>query len=181
MQKQHLEIVQRLFCWSVRCCNVPTQHQRLKQYHSPPVYFGTCSFKLLLTEDQCSPHRLLSRGHYLPRTCPKRAAISWDLSPQMLRCEIRVLSYGFPLGRRAPEQKATLEGGVVHGGPPASCSLYAAASNCLFPSSVWRCCLTASLCFLVVVVFYWIAKFELLSNEDCFWTGFSFLKACFHA
>lgn len=94
MQKQHLEMVQRLFCWSVRCCNVPTEHQRLKQYHSPPVYFGTCSFKLLLTGSQCSPHRLLSRGHYLPRTCPKWTAINWNLSPQMLRCEIRVLSYG---------------------------------------------------------------------------------------
>lgn len=44
MQKQHLEVVQRLLCWRVCYCNIPTEHKRLKQYHVPPVYFGTCFF-----------------------------------------------------------------------------------------------------------------------------------------
>lgn len=44
MQKQHLEMVQRWLRWRVHCCNIPTEHNCLKQYHIPPVYFGTCFF-----------------------------------------------------------------------------------------------------------------------------------------
>lgn len=44
MQKQHLEVVQRLLCWRVHFCNIPTEHKRLKQHHILPAYFGTCCF-----------------------------------------------------------------------------------------------------------------------------------------
>lgn len=44
MQKQHLEMVQRLLCWRVHYCDIPTEHKCLRQYHILPVYFGTCSF-----------------------------------------------------------------------------------------------------------------------------------------
>lgn len=44
MQKQHLEMVQRLLCWRVHYCNIPTEQKCLRQYHILPVDFGTCSF-----------------------------------------------------------------------------------------------------------------------------------------
>lgn len=44
MQKQHLEMIQRLLCWRVHFCNIPTEHKHLKQHHIPPAYFGTCFF-----------------------------------------------------------------------------------------------------------------------------------------
>ena len=88
-------------------------------------------FKLLLTGSHCSPHSLLSRGHYLPRTCPKWTAINWNLPLQMLHCEIWVLSCGFPLWKWVTEWKASLQCWLVCG-PGTFCALYCIVCSKVF-------------------------------------------------
>lgn len=160
MQKQHLEMVQRLLCWRVHYCNIPTEHKCLRQYHILPVYFGTCPFWTAAYWEALLSMQPSGRGPYLPRTCPKWGAINGNLPPQMVCYKIWALPCGFPLWKWVLGWKASLQWCFLHGSGTfcALCTTVLVVPKCFFLKMFANGSLP----------FYFLVKLALVSNGDGF-------------